>query len=79
MIYEAIAHNVKVKYKYFEWDEKKQQRLRKDGDYYKVSPWLLTWEDEKYYLMAYDDEAGILKHYRVDKMLHIQMSEEKRE
>ena len=78
VIYEAIAHNVKVKYQYFEWNEKKQQRLRKDGDYYKVSPWLLTWEDENYYLMAYDDEAGILKHYRVDKMLHIELTNEVR-
>lgn len=78
VIYEAIAHNVKVKYQYFEWDEKKQQRLRKNGDYYKVSPWLLTWEDENYYLMAYDDEAGILKHYRVDKMLHIELTDEPR-
>ena len=78
VIYEAIAHNVKVKYQYFEWDEKKQQRLRKDGDYYKVSPWLLTCEYENYYLMAYDDEAGILKHYRVDKMLHIELTNEVR-
>lgn len=78
VIYEAIAHNVKVKYQYFEWDEKKQQRLRKNGDYYMVSPWLLTWEDENYYLMAYDDEAGILKHYRVDKMLHIELTDEVR-
>ena len=78
VIYEASGHNVKVKYQYFEWDEKKQQRLRKNGDYYKVSPWLLTWEDENYYLMAYDDEAGILKHYRVDKMLHIELTDEPR-
>lgn len=75
VIYEAIANNVKIKYHYFEWDEKKQQRIRKNGDYYKVSPWLLTWEDENYYLMAYDDEAGILKHYRVDKMLDIELTD----
>ena len=28
--------------------------------------------------MAYDDEAGILKHYRVDKMLHIELTNEVR-
>ena len=78
VIYEAIAHNVKVKYQYFEWDEKKQQRLRKDGDYYKVSPWLLTWEDENYYLVGYDSDAGQIKHYRVDKMLHIELTNEVR-
>lgn len=79
VIYEAIAKNSKIKYHYFEWDEKKQRRLRKDGAYYEVSPWLLTWEDENYYLMAYDSEAGIIKHYRVDKMLHIELSGGQRE
>lgn len=74
VIHEAIAHNVKVRYKYFEWDENKNQRLRKAGDFYEVSPWLLTWEDENYYLMAYDDEANILKYYRVDKMLQIELT-----
>ena len=78
VIYEAISHNVKIKYHYYEWDENKQQRLRKNGDYYKVSPWLLTWEDENYYLMAYDDAAEILKYYRVDKMLHIELTDEER-
>ena len=25
-------------------------------------------DDENYYLVAYDEVAGIIKHYRVDKM-----------
>ena len=29
---------------------------------------MLTWDDENYYLVAYDAAAGIIKHYRVDKM-----------
>lgn len=41
--------------------------------------WGLSWDDENYYLVGYDSDAGKIKHYRVDKMLHIQMSEEKRE
>ena len=28
----------------------------------------MTWDDENYYLVAYDAVAGIIKHYRVDKM-----------
>ncbi len=73
VIYEAMAKNQTVRFQYFEWDEKKQQRLRKDGAYYEVSPWLLTWDDQKYYLLAYDEAAGIIKHYRVDKMLHLEV------
>ena len=28
----------------------------------------MTWDDENYYLVAYDAAVGIIKHYRVDKM-----------
>ena len=46
-------------------------QLRKNGRFYQVSPWLLTWDDENYYLVAYDADAGKMKHYRVDKMLDL--------
>ncbi len=79
MLYNAMAENVKVRYQYFEWDVTKQMKLRKDGQFYEVSPWLLTWDDENYYLIAFDAEAGILKHYRVDKMLKITLTEQERQ
>lgn len=78
MIYNAIAANVKVRFQYFEWNVNKEMRLRKNGAFYCVSPWLLTWDDENYYLIAYDDEAGMIKHYRVDKMLKIDLTGEER-
>lgn len=78
-IYEAISKNVKINFNYFEWGIDKKPRLRKDGALYEVSPWLLNWDDENYYLVAYDSQAGIMKHYRVDKMLNISLSNKKRE
>ena len=78
MIYNGIAQNVKIRFQYFEWTVTKEVRLRKNGKYYEVSPWVLTWDDENYYLIAYDEEAGMIKHYRVDKMLKISLSVEKR-
>jgi len=39
----------------------------------------LSWDDEYYYLIAYDSEAEEIRHYRVDKMLQIQMTGEVRE
>ena len=53
--------------------------LRHNGACYHISPWGLSWDDENYYLVGYDSDAGQIKHYRVDKMLHIQMTEENRE
>ena len=53
--------------------------LRRGGDWYQVSPWALTWDDEKYYLVAYDADADMIKHYRVDKMLRIKALDEPRQ
>ena len=78
MIYNGIAQNVKICFQYFEWTVTKEVRLRKNGEYYEVSPWVLTWDDENYYLIAYDEAAGMIKHYRVDKMLRISLMKESR-
>lgn len=79
MIYNAIEENVKVCFQYFEWSVNKEMKLRRGGKFYEVSPWLLTWDDENYYLIAFDGDSGIIKHYRVDKMLKIRLSVDKRE
>ena len=78
-IYSAIAGNVKIRFLYFEWNVKKEMQLRHDGAFYEVSPWLLTWDDDNYYLIAYDDESRMIKHYRVDKMLKLSLSDKKRQ
>lgn len=56
----------------------KELKLKKDGAFYIVSPWALTWDDENYYLVAYDAAAGIIKHYRVDKMQNTEILETNR-
>lgn len=71
-IYASIASNLQILFRYFEWTIEKTTRLKKGGEPYQVSPWALTWDDENYYLIGYDVDAGILKHFRVDKMLDIE-------
>ena len=53
--------------------------LRHDGGLYEVSPWSLSWDDENYYLIAYDSSEDMIKHFRVDKMLNIKSTGERRE
>ena len=79
IIHSAIANNAKIKFQYFQWNVNKQQELRHDGEYYLISPWALTWDDENYYMIGYDHKVGIIKHYRVDKMLRIEETVENRE
>ena len=78
-IHNAISENKKICFQYFQWNVKKEMELRHGGAYYRISPWGLSWDDENYYLVGYDSDAQMIKHYRVDKMLHIRMSDESRE
>lgn len=78
-IHNAICENKKIKFQYFQWNVKKEMELRHAGARYHISPWGLSWDDENYYLIGYDSAVDQIKHYRVDKMLHIQMSGENRE
>lgn len=79
MIYNAIAANSKIYFQYFEWSVNKEMTLRRNGEFYEVSPWLLSWDDENYYLIAHDDRSGEIRHYRVDKMLKISIADAARE
>ena len=67
----ALHCNAKISFQYAEWTTKKELQLKKNGALYMVSPWALTWDDENYYLIAYDENADCIKHYRVDKMQKI--------
>ena len=78
-IHQAIASNVQISFQYFNWDVNKKQVLRKDGALYKVSPWALSWDDENYYLIAFDSVEDKIKHFRVDKMFRIKLLSDRRE
>ena len=78
-IHAAIAGNSRITFKYFKWNVDKDMELRHDGALYEVSSWLLSWNDGYYYLIAYDSVKGIIKHFRVDKMLDIKSNGRKRE
>ncbi len=77
-LHEAIGAGCQIRFKYYQWNVDKQMELRKNGDWYQVSPWALMWDDEYYYLVAFDAGDGKIKHYRVDKMLSISVTKEKR-
>lgn len=78
-IHNAISENKKIKFQYYQWNIKKEMELRHNGAWYHISPWGLSWDDENYYLVGYDSNVKQVKHYRVDKMLHIKISTENRE
>ena len=84
-IHNAISQGVKVSFLYFEWavsfttKERIKKRPKRGGERYAISPWALTWDDENYYMIGYDSESKKIKHYRVDKMQSIELTDEKRD
>lgn len=77
-IHTAISANLQICFQYLEWTLEKEMRPKRGGEKYRISPWALTWDDENYYLIGFDKEADMIKHYRVDKMKSIETVQEKR-
>ena len=77
-LHNAMSANVCVRFKYFSWNVKGEEEYRNNGNFYEVSPWALHFDDEKYYLVAYDMKKKEMRHYRVDKMREVSATETKR-
>lgn len=78
----AIEENVAVEFCYYDWQYAGgtlKREPRHKGRRYLVSPWQLLWQDEFYYLVAFDHTAGEIRHYRVDRMGGIALTEQKRQ
>ena len=78
MIHSAIFQNHQITYQYVEWTMNKETVPRHGGAYYNVSPLHLIWDDENYYLIAFDEVSKQIRHYRVDKMRDMTIQEDKR-
>lgn len=72
-IHEAIAMGRKISFNYCEYDLNKNLVPRKDNKVYTYTPSLLTWDDERYYLVAYDARHDSYTHFRADKMINVQV------
>lgn len=77
-IYTAINQNAQIRFHYFQWSVEREQILRRNGDWYYVSPWAMLWNDSNYYLVAYDNASEDIRHFRVDKMLNIDILDRER-
>lgn len=83
-LHDAINKNRSVEFYYNQWtlslgsSEKLKLNRRRGGERYKVSPFALCWDDENYYLIAYDEKNEQIRHYRVDKMEKIELTDNKR-
>ena len=74
-IQEAIALNRQITFRYFDWDLHGKRSYREKA--YIASPYGLCQDNDNCYLLAWSTRHGIT-HYRVDRMSHIQITDDAR-
>lgn len=75
-IHQAITENRKIKFKYFEYNATKEKVLRYDGYTYTLSPCVLVWNNDMYYVVSiYKDKEDFAK-FRIDRMCELIVTDE---
>ncbi len=74
---EAIEARKKVKFRYFDLNEKGEKVYRKEGEMYTVDPIALVFNEDNYYLMVYTEKYDSTTNYRVDRMDSVDVAEER--
>ena len=69
-IHKAIAANTTVTFKYFHYNLKLERNYSRKGETFEVSPWALLYDNDNYYLLAYNE--GNFRTYRVDRMANVE-------
>lgn len=77
-IHRAIRDNRKITFSYFRYNNRKELVEKEKGYTYSVSPFALIFDNENYYLIGFFEEKGEVRHYRVDRMQNVSISEEPR-
>ena len=76
-IHQAITEHRKIKFKYFEYNANKEKVLRYDGYTYSLSPCVLVWNNDMYYVVGiYKDKEGFAK-FRIDRMCDLVITDER--
>ena len=76
----AIMNDQSISFEYYDWDIATESMVKRtNGDKTGISPLMLIWDDENYYMVAYESASQKIKHYRVDKMKKIKLEDAKRQ
>ena len=77
ILYKALNCKQKVAFLYWDYLPNKMKVHKHNGLRYIVSPYLLKWDGDRYYMVGFSDGHGKIKHFRVDRMDDLVMLKEK--
>lgn len=73
--HEAISGCKQVNFLYYEYDGQKNRVLRNNGERYQFSPYGITWEDGRYYIIGYSLKHNKIVIFRVDRMSSVEVTD----
>ncbi|MEB1808457.1 MAG: WYL domain-containing protein [Bacillaceae bacterium] len=74
-LHEAIWKQQTIQFQYGKYTLQKDFQLNRNGDYYLVKPYALVWNNEFYYLIGEFVPEGDIRHYRIDRMRNVEVTE----
>ncbi|ASN03979.1 helix-turn-helix transcriptional regulator [Virgibacillus necropolis] len=75
-VHRAISEGKALTYKYGKYNVDKEFAFHRNGDWYHVEPYALIWQNDFYYLIGFFEETKEIRHYRLDRIRHIEVSEQ---
>lgn len=78
LLYAAISSNSQITFQYMRWNTQRKLEAQRSGELYSASPCAVSLSDDNYYLIAFDSRTSNLRHYRIDKMNSIKLTDEPR-
>ena len=71
----AITQCRKIRFQYYEYNEKRETVLKHNGYTYTVSPYAAVWNDDRYYLVGYCEKHKDITVFRIDRLANISIME----
>lgn len=71
----AVSLKRQISFLYYEYDGEKNKVLRNEGERYVISPYGMTWEDGRYYVIGFSLKHNKIVTFRVDRMTGVEISE----
>ena len=76
LLIQPIYSHQYIQFKYFDYSSKRTKVYRRNGQYYRLLPYNLFIQNDRYYIIGYNPNHDDLTHYRLDKMDHIIIEEQ---
>lgn len=70
LLHHAINYEKTVEFQYSGYTADKEKVLRHDGAIYRLSPYDLVWDNDRYYVFGWSVRHDKIVKFRVDRMLH---------